>query len=189
MYKYMCVCVRNARSSGNVVFGDYERDELECKVSIEQLAAGAECEPAVLLMPIADVLLHPEYKHFRVRHSLALLKMITTIKSDYMLPVCLPFKNFILEKSGKQTKNKFYHLDFISDVPRDFVEEDKEVTRVMLLPRELCFLYDDPVNGTRKLKSRVACTTGCGFHSGAPTLVHEHTGHWSLVALSQGAIV
>ncbi|KAG6459138.1 hypothetical protein O3G_MSEX011223 [Manduca sexta] len=174
---------------GNVVFGDYERDELECKVSIEQLAAGAECEPAVLLMPIADVLLHPEYKHFRVRHSLALLKMITTIKSDYMLPVCLPFKNFILEKSGKQTKNKFYHLDFISDVPRDFVEEDKEVTRVMLLPRELCFLYDDPVNGTRKLKSRVACTTGCGFHSGAPTLVHEHTGHWSLVALSQGAIV
>lgn len=31
-----------------------------------------------------------------------------------------------------------------SDVPRDFIDEEKEITRVRLLPRELCFLYDLP---------------------------------------------
>lgn len=63
------------------MFGDYERDESECRVTTEEIAAGAECEPAVLLMPIADVLLHPEYKHFGATNSIALLKMITTIRS------------------------------------------------------------------------------------------------------------
>ncbi|CAG9792551.1 unnamed protein product [Diatraea saccharalis] len=42
------------------------------------------------------------------------------------------------------------------------------------------------LNATGKVPRRIACTTGCGFHSGAPSLVHEHTGHWSIVALSQG---
>ncbi|KAH9633755.1 hypothetical protein HF086_011054 [Spodoptera exigua] len=96
--------------SGNVIFGDYERDEVECRVSIDDIAAGTECEPAILLMPIADVLLHPEYKHFGAKYS----------------------------------------------------------------------------NATKMTQNRMTCTTGCGFHSGAPTLVHEHTGHWSIVALSHG---
>lgn len=65
-----------------MVFGDYERDEIECKVTVEELAQGRECEPAVLLMPIADVLLHPEYKHFGVKSSIALLKLITLVKSS-----------------------------------------------------------------------------------------------------------
>lgn len=69
-------------SRGNVVFGDYERDEEECKLSIEELAVGADCEPAVLIMPIADVLLHPEYKHFHAKHSIALLKLITAVSSS-----------------------------------------------------------------------------------------------------------
>ncbi|XP_021208521.3 uncharacterized protein LOC105842605 [Bombyx mori] len=171
---------------GNVVFGNYERDEKECHLTIDQLADGAECEPAILLMPIADVLLHPEYKHFGVRSSIALLKLVTPVKSDYMLPACLPFKDFVINRVGKQTTEKLYHVDFASDVPRDFLEEDKEVTKVMLLPRELCFLYDSPENATTKAKERLACTTGCGFHSGAATLVHEHTGHWSIIAISQG---
>ncbi|XP_046972736.1 CLIP domain-containing serine protease B9-like [Vanessa cardui] len=171
---------------GNVVFGDYERDEAECKVSIEELAAGVECEPAVLLMPIADVLLHPEYKHFGTKTSIALLKLITTIKSTYMVPACLPFKNFLVGKNGKQTSEKIYHVDFVSDVPRDFLDEEKEVSRLHLLPRELCYLYENPTNATRGPKNRMACTTGCGFHSGSPCLVHEHTGHWSIVSIAQG---
>ncbi|XP_069356036.1 uncharacterized protein [Maniola hyperantus] len=171
---------------GNVVFGDYERDEIECKVTVEELAAGMECEPAVLLMPIADVLLHPEYKHFGVKSSIALLKLMTAVKSRYMMPVCLPFKNFLVDKIGKQTSDKIYHIDFGSDVPRDFMEEEKEVSTIRLLPRELCYLYDNPENGTDVAKERKACSTGCGFHSGSPSIVHEHTGQWSLVALSEG---
>ncbi|XP_023940405.2 uncharacterized protein LOC112047497 [Bicyclus anynana] len=145
-----------------------------------------QCEPAVLLMPIADVLLHPEYKHFGVRSSIALLKTMTAVKSSYMVPVCLPFKNFLVDKNGRQTKDKMYHIDFTSDVPRDFMEEEKEVSRISLLPRELCYLYDNPINGSSKGKERMACTTGCGFYSGSPSIVHEHTGHWSVVALSEG---
>ncbi|XP_045507102.1 uncharacterized protein LOC123703217 [Colias croceus] len=140
-------------------------------------------------MPIADVLLHPEYKHFGVKNSIALLKLLTPVKSYYMVPVCLPFKNFIVTKSGKQTTEKILHIDFSSDVPRDFIEEEKEVTNLRLLPRELCYLYDSqikPINSTQIRKDRIACTTGCGFHSGSPSFVHEHTGHWSIVALSQG---
>ncbi|CAG9568742.1 unnamed protein product [Danaus chrysippus] len=173
---------------GNVVFGDYERDEAECKLSIEDLASGLVCEPAVLLMPIADVLLHPEYKHFGVKSSIALLKLITPIKSKYMVPVCLPFKNFVVGKNGKQTAERLYHIDFVSDVPRDFLDEEKEISRVSLLPRELCFLYDSPTltNVSSVGKDRIACTTGCGFYSGSPMMVHEHTGHWSIVSLSQG---
>ncbi|CAH0714813.1 unnamed protein product, partial [Brenthis ino] len=139
---------------GNIVFGDYERDEEECKLTIREIADGYECEPAVLLMPIADVLLHPEFKHFGVKSSIALLKLITPVKSN---------------------------------VPRDFIDEEKEVTRVNILPRELCYLYDNPEPfNTSEISDRIACTTGCGFHSGSPSFVHEHTGHWSIISLAQG---
>ncbi|KAL4713771.1 hypothetical protein ACJJTC_004302 [Scirpophaga incertulas] len=191
-----CICVSNLDldkatnvwniPEANVVFGDYERDEGECQLSLEKLARGAECEPAALLVPISDVLLHPEYKHFGASNSLAILKLLTAIKSKYMLPACLPFKDHLLLRSGKPTKDRLFHVDFSSDVPRDFMDEEKEVSRIRLLPRELCFLYDSPDNSSNKVSNRIACTTGCGFHSGAPSLIHEHTGHWSIVALSQG---
>ncbi|XP_061705543.1 uncharacterized protein LOC133516566 [Cydia pomonella] len=172
---------------GNVIFGDYERDEVECETTVQALAnMNAECEPAILLMPVADVLIHPEFKHFGARSSVALLKLITTVKSRYVLPVCLPFRNFLERSNGKQMEERLYHIDFASDVPRDFVEEEKEVLRISLLPRELCYIYDLPENNTRLKKERITCTTGCGFRSGAPSLVHEHTGHWSVVALAHG---
>ncbi|XP_050668980.1 uncharacterized protein LOC126968166 [Leptidea sinapis] len=137
-------------------------------------------------MPIADVLLHPEYKHFGVRHSIALMKLITPVKSQYMVPACLPFKNFLIGKNGRQTTDSIYHIDFISDVPRDFIEEEKEISKLKLLPREVCYLYDNPVNVSKIPKGRMACSSGCGFYSGSPGFVHEHTGHWSVVSLSQG---
>ncbi|XP_060807697.1 uncharacterized protein LOC132903418 [Amyelois transitella] len=137
-------------------------------------------------MPIADVLLHPEYKHFKATDSVAILKLIMPIKSHYVIPACLPFKNYVMEKTKRQHPEKLFHVDFLNDVPRDFINEEKQVTHLHLLPRELCYLYDDPDNGTYLMKMRKACTTGCNFHSGAPTLVHEHTGHWTLVALSEG---
>lgn len=36
---------------------------------------------------------------------------------------------------------QFYEF---ADVPRDFIEEEKDVSRIALLPRELCYLYDRP---------------------------------------------
>ncbi|KAI8423854.1 hypothetical protein MSG28_012860 [Choristoneura fumiferana] len=85
---------------GNVVFGDYERDERECHTTVQDLAdQKAECEPAILLMPLADVLLHPEYKHFGAKTSVALMKLITAVKS---------------KRSGKQIREKIYHIDFVS---------------------------------------------------------------------------
>ncbi|CAG9792552.1 unnamed protein product [Diatraea saccharalis] len=83
---------------GNVAFGDYERDETECRVSFEEMAHGAECDPAVLLMPIADVLLHPEYKHFGAKNSLAILKLITPIKSNITKVNRLAAKEIKIEK-------------------------------------------------------------------------------------------
>lgn len=63
------------------MFNDYERDEWECDISLDQLGGAADCEPAVLLMPIADVLLHPEFVHFKVKDSLALLKLMKPVVS------------------------------------------------------------------------------------------------------------
>ncbi|KAJ2945011.1 hypothetical protein O0L34_g1907 [Tuta absoluta] len=172
---------------GNIVFGDYERDANECDLTQDEIAAGADCPPAVLLMPISDVLLHPEYKHFGAKNSLAVLKLLKKIKSDYVVPVCLPFRNYAVKRDRRQTHYKFTHVDYFNDVPRSFIDESKEVTRLSLLPRELCYLYDEKTeNSTHFVKDRMACTTSCGLHSGAPSLVHEHTGHWSIVALSLG---
>ncbi|XP_049881378.1 uncharacterized protein LOC126377601 [Pectinophora gossypiella] len=90
-------------------------------------------------------------------------------------------------KRGRQTTEMLTHIDYITDVPRDFIDEEKEIRKLSLLPRELCYLYDGEKEDTTKfVKDRMACTTGCGFHSGSPSLVHEHTGHWSIVALSIG---
>ncbi|XP_075984014.1 uncharacterized protein LOC142981791 [Anticarsia gemmatalis] len=175
---------------GNIVFGDYERDEAECGLSVLDLAAGMECPAAVMLMPIADVLLHPEYKHFGAKNSIALLKMLTPVKSGYMLPACLPFRNFLLDREGRQTREQIMLIDFTADAPRDFAEsEEKDLTRINLLPKELCYLYDPKEserNATKITRNRMICTTGCGYHSGAPSIVHEHTGHWSLVSLAVG---
>ncbi|CAB3226182.1 unnamed protein product [Arctia plantaginis] len=173
---------------GNVAFGDYERDEIECGITPQQAIDGQECDSAILVMPIADVLIHPEYKHFKAKNSVALLKLIKPIKSAYMLPACLPFKNYLIDNTGKQTKSKMIHIDFTTDVPRDFSEEEKEIKRILLLPKEICYLFDpkSPQNETLITRNRMMCTTGCGFHSGAPTLVHEHTGHWSIVSLATG---
>ncbi|CAK1589847.1 unnamed protein product [Parnassius mnemosyne] len=170
---------------GNVVFGQYERDERECMLTVEDIARGMPCDPAVLLMPIADVLLHPEYKHFGIKSSIALLKLLTPVKSKYMLPGCLPYRNF-LERNGKQLYGILTYVDFASEVPRDFVEEEKEVMFLATLTGEDCYLYDHPNNKTYLPQERFLCTTGCDLQSGAPSLFHEETGHWNIVALSEG---
>ncbi|CAB3226277.1 unnamed protein product [Arctia plantaginis] len=180
---------------GNVAFSDYERDEVECGLTLEEIAAGIDCDPAILLVPIADVLLHPEYKHFHVNHSVALLKLVITIRSKYMLPLCLPFKNY-LKDEATQSSYRILHVDFTSDVPRDFAEEEKEVYTVKVFNTELCNkhgyaealmdLVGERPNSSHVSPTRVLCSTGCGFRSGAPTVIHEHTGHWSIVALSAG---
>ncbi|XP_075983185.1 uncharacterized protein LOC142981274 [Anticarsia gemmatalis] len=174
---------------GNVAFGDYERDEAECGLSLNDLNDGASCEPAILIMPIADVLLHPEYKHFGGKDSVAVLKMLRPLKSKYMVPVCLPLQDLLVNKHGLQTRQVMIQVDYTADSPRDFGGEEKEVTKVTLLPKVLCNKYEE-ANRRLNLSSiynvRTICSTGCGFRSGAPMIVHEPTGHWTLVALSIG---
>lgn len=74
-----------------------------------------ECEPAVLLMPIADVLLHPEFKHFGVKTSIALLKLITPVQSSklylYYLGMDKKYTSFfilILIRYGKISVRNFF---------------------------------------------------------------------------------
>ncbi|CAH2058408.1 unnamed protein product, partial [Iphiclides podalirius] len=171
---------------GNVVFGEYERDENECKVSLEDIAEGHRCDPAVLLMPIADVLLHPEYKHFGIKTSVALLKLLTPVKSRYMLPACLPYKNFI-SRNGKEVNGLIIYVDFISEVPRDFIEEEKEVLYLHKIDTRQCLTDSKEVKTIRLPDNRYICTTGCDLQSGAPSVIHEHTGHWNIFALSEGS--
>ncbi|XP_013163348.1 PREDICTED: vitamin K-dependent protein C-like [Papilio xuthus] len=135
-------------------------------------------------MPIADVLLHPEYKHFGVKSSVALLKLLTPLASNYMVPVCLPFRNFML-RPFKDYVEKLIYVDFVSEVPRDFLEEEKELVYLRMVPRERCIKHDN-ANESGLLPERHVCTTGCDLQSGAPTLVHEHTGHWNLFAMAEG---
>ncbi|XP_049881166.1 CLIP domain-containing serine protease B9-like [Pectinophora gossypiella] len=171
---------------GNIVFGDYERDEEECDMTDEEVAKSGSCDISLLLMPIADVLIHPEYKHFKVKHSIALLKMVTNVQSKYMLPVCLPFKDFVAKNvDDKHMIDKYYHVDFTSEVPRDVVDESKYVVTLNMVPIDKCHLLDDR-NQNKTVDVRLACSNSCGLRSGAPTVVHEHTGHWSIVSLAQG---
>ena len=68
-----------------------------------------ECEPAVLLMPIADVLLHPEFKHFGVKTSIALLKLITPVQSSklylYYLGMDKKYTSYFYFNFNKVRKN------------------------------------------------------------------------------------
>lgn len=47
--------------SGNVIFGDYERDEEDCGLTRSQAKMGVKCPRAYFEMPLVDITPHPEY--------------------------------------------------------------------------------------------------------------------------------
>lgn len=47
--------------SGNVIFGDYERDEEECGLTKSQVKMGVKCPRAYIEMPIQGIMPHPEF--------------------------------------------------------------------------------------------------------------------------------
>ncbi|KAI5630821.1 hypothetical protein NE865_16467 [Phthorimaea operculella] len=75
---------------GNVVFGDYERDEEDCGLTLSQIKIGLKCPRAYIEMPVSDIIPHPEFTRFGVGNSIALIKFLRPMKSHYMIPVCLP---------------------------------------------------------------------------------------------------
>lgn len=119
-----------------MVFGEYERDENECKVTLKQIAKGHRCDAAVLLMPIADVLLHPEYKHFGIKSSIALLKLLTPVKSSKSITVLsstlhVPYINDFFRPSDVKSPSslQFYSTGFCF-VYNQFARLGLKLTRV-----------------------------------------------------------
>ncbi|CAH4031275.1 unnamed protein product [Pieris brassicae] len=66
---------------GNVLFGDYVRDEEECGLTLSQTKMGSDCPRAYLEIPLIDISPHPEYSRFGVGNSLAIVKLLRPIKS------------------------------------------------------------------------------------------------------------
>ncbi|XP_075983186.1 uncharacterized protein LOC142981275 [Anticarsia gemmatalis] len=178
---YDAVNVPEGYALGNIAFDVYERDESECGISASDYSAGAECDSSVMIMPISDVVVHPDYTRYKFVDSVALLKLLQPLKSRYMLPVCLPFMNFLVDKKGHLLLEDFMHIDFASAAPRNFGDEDKELDIVTLVANDRC-----PQNTTNTNMPKTVCSTRCGFVSGSPLIVHEVSGYWTVVALSLG---
>ncbi|CAH2050604.1 unnamed protein product, partial [Iphiclides podalirius] len=67
--------------NGNVIFGDYERDEDECSLTMQEIKEGTKCSPAYYETAITEITAHPEYTRFGVHNSLALIKLVRPLKS------------------------------------------------------------------------------------------------------------
>ncbi|KAI8438705.1 hypothetical protein MSG28_011118, partial [Choristoneura fumiferana] len=96
---------------GNIMFGDYARDEEDCGLAGMQLKMGERCARAYLEMPFSDVTPHPEYSRFGVGNSLALVKLMRSIKSAYTIPICLPS---LTERLRKRKNKIVFMVDYIS---------------------------------------------------------------------------
>ncbi|XP_026319449.1 uncharacterized protein LOC113229967 [Hyposmocoma kahamanoa] len=95
---------------GDVTFGDYKQDEDDCKLSQKQAKMGLKCPRAYMIMPISFVIPHPEYRAIRVKDSIALVKFIRPLGSDYMMPLCLP--NLMARKTLQ--KKAIFMVDYVS---------------------------------------------------------------------------
>lgn len=54
--------------SGNVIFGEYEREEEDCGMTKTQLKMGGKCPDAYLETPLLDITPHPEYSRYNRLH-------------------------------------------------------------------------------------------------------------------------
>ncbi|XP_049878481.1 uncharacterized protein LOC126375542 [Pectinophora gossypiella] len=168
---------------GNIVFGDYERDEEDCSLTISQLKLGVTCGRAYIEMPIADIIPHPEFTRFGVGNSLALVKLLRPIKSHYMVPVCLPT---ISERDRKKHQKVVYLIDYISTVPRDFESEKMAKMSIKLYTHKECRRHRMRSRLGSEGVTHVLCTSGCGVRPGAPIISHAAAGAFELIGLAAG---
>ncbi|CAH0695266.1 unnamed protein product [Spodoptera exigua] len=89
---------------GNIVFGDYERDEEDCGLTLQQIKIGIRCPRAYIEIPPQDITPHPEYTRFGVGNSLALIKLIRPLKSP------VP-RDFDSERLAKKSLRLYTHRE------------------------------------------------------------------------------
>ncbi|XP_075983614.1 uncharacterized protein LOC142981495 [Anticarsia gemmatalis] len=168
---------------GNVIFGEYDRDEEDCGLSRPEIKLGHKCPRAYIEMPILVISPHPEYSRFGVGNSIALVKLLRPMKSHYMIPLCLPS----LEERVKKRKFKVvYLIDYISSVPRDFNSERMGKKTLKLYTHKDCRRHRMRSKLGSEGVTHVLCTSGCGVRPGAPIITHSADGRFELIGLAAG---
>nr|XP_049692378.1 uncharacterized protein LOC110375857 [Helicoverpa armigera] len=168
---------------GNVIFGDYERDEADCGISREQLKMGLRCARAYIEIPAHDVTPHPEYTRFGISNSLALVRFIRPLRSHYMSPVCLPS---LTERARKKNNRNVFLVDYISTVPRDFEFERLAKKTLKLYTHRQCKRHRAKAKLGSEGVSNALCTSGCGVRPGAPIISHAVDGAYELIGIAVG---
>ncbi|KAJ8736284.1 hypothetical protein PYW08_006940 [Mythimna loreyi] len=168
---------------GNIVFGDYERDEEECGLTRQQIKFGVKCARAYIEIPPLDITPHPEFTRFGVGNSLALVKLIRPMKSHYMVPICLPT---IAERTRKKKLRAVYLVDYISTVPRDFDSERLAKKTLKLFTHRECKRHRMKGKLGSEGVTHVLCSSGCGVRAGAPIISHAVDGPFELIGVTAG---
>ncbi|XP_041975774.1 uncharacterized protein LOC121730702 [Aricia agestis] len=178
----MLVLPRNY-NLGKVIFGDYEQEELSCNLTYSQVKMGERCPRAYLEIPVISIVPHPEYTRFGVGNSLAIVKLLSPIKSEYMIPVCLPS---VTERERKKKQRYVFMIDYINLVPRDFDNEKMGKKTLKMYTHKEC----------RRLRMRsklgsegvthVLCSSGCGVRPGSPIISHTFEGTFEVLGLAAG---
>ncbi|XP_073957095.1 uncharacterized protein [Choristoneura fumiferana] len=169
---------------GNIMFGDYARDEEDCGLAGMQLKMGERCARAYLEMPFSDVTPHPEYSRFGVGNSLALVKLMRSIKSAYTIPICLPS---LTERLRKRKNKIVFMVDYISSVPKDFDAERLGKKTMKLYTHKECRKHRKKTRLGSEGVTHVLCSSGCGVRPGAPIVSHNLDGQFELIGVAAGS--
>ncbi|XP_053614879.1 uncharacterized protein LOC128677794 [Plodia interpunctella] len=168
---------------GNVIFGDYEQEETDCDLSKLQIKSGMRCQRAYMEMPYSIILPHPEFSRFGVGNSLALVKLLRPLKSNYMTPICLPS---LVERERKKKSKVVFMVDYLSPVPRDFDSERMAKKSLRLYTHKECQKHRMKSKLGSEGVTHVLCTSGCGVRPGAPVLSHCMDGTFELIGVAAG---
>ncbi|XP_028178178.1 melanization protease 1-like, partial [Ostrinia furnacalis] len=168
---------------GNVVFGDYERDEEDCGLTRLQAKIGSKCPRAYIEMPIVDITPHPEFSRFGVGNSLALVKFLRPMRSQYVVPICLPS---VVERKRKRRNRMVFMVDYISTVPRDFDTERMGKKTLKLFTHKDCRRHRMKMKLGSEGVTHVLCSSGCGVRPGAPIVSHSPEGMFEVLGIAAG---
>ncbi|XP_068626500.1 uncharacterized protein [Battus philenor] len=169
---------------GNIIFGEYERDEDECGLTRAQVKMDIKCPRAYFVIPYQEVIPHPEYTRFGIANSLAVVKLMRPIKSFYMLPICLPT---LIERRIKRRERYVFMVDYLSAVPLDIDAESMAKKTLRLYPHKDCRRQNIKRKFGTEGISHALCTSGCGIRPGAPIVSHDTDGPFQLIGLSAGS--
>ncbi|CAG9581578.1 unnamed protein product [Danaus chrysippus] len=148
-----------------------------------QVKMGMHCSRAYIEMPLIDITPHPEYSKFGVGNSLALIKLLRPVKSNYMVPICLPS----LTEREKKRRNKFvFMVDYLSSVPRDFDSEKMAKKSLKMYTHKECRRHRMRSKLGSEGVTHVLCSSGCGIRPGAPIVSHAAEGTFQLIGIAAG---